>query len=146
MIVVAIIGILAAIGIPIYTNYVHRAKQVEAKTLLLTLKVEEEQFRAENNCYALVVANDLPETNRLDANNSYYDVAVLQGADTATCPNGSDLANDFQTVVTGNLAGGVDYWGISDRIPAPVHCDGRPSYTADQTAACAGYTAIVIEY
>lgn len=148
MIVVAIIGVLAAIAVPIYTNYVHRSKQVEAKALLMTIKAEQEQFRAENSCYTLDVVTDLPDSNRLDMNNNYYDMSPLQGTSTVACPNGSNRAGDFQAVVTATLATGhpLDVWGVSDRIPAAIHCDGRASYTPDQTAACAGNVTTELEF
>jgi type IV pilus assembly protein PilA len=51
MIVVAIIGLLAAIGIPNYVKFQCRAKQTEAKSSLKTLYVAEETYRAEFNDY-----------------------------------------------------------------------------------------------
>lgn len=44
MIVVAIIGILGAVAIPLYTGYTNRAKQVEAEEQLMTLASAEEDY------------------------------------------------------------------------------------------------------
>ncbi|HLF87841.1 MAG TPA: prepilin-type N-terminal cleavage/methylation domain-containing protein [Anaerolineales bacterium] len=148
MVVVSIIIVLAAIAIPLYSNYVYRGKQVEAKTLLMTLKVEQEQFRAENNCYTTNVVN-LPETNRLYPRNRVYITApVITGAvNTTGCAAGLSPVDDFKAVVTGTLASGhaVDRWGISDTIPAAVHCDSRWVGGSPEAIAC-GSTTTEMEY
>lgn len=51
MIVVAIIGVLAAIAIPNFLNYQCKAKQAEAKTNLGNIRTAQEAFRAENDTY-----------------------------------------------------------------------------------------------
>jgi type IV pilus assembly protein PilA len=51
MIVVAIIGILAAIAIPNFMNYQCKAKQTEAKSLLGSIRVAQEAYRAEWDKY-----------------------------------------------------------------------------------------------
>ena len=48
MIVVAVIGILAGIAYPSYTDYILRAKRGDAKTGLLSLQLAQEKYRA--NC------------------------------------------------------------------------------------------------
>jgi prepilin-type N-terminal cleavage/methylation domain-containing protein len=153
MVVVAIIATLAAIAIPIYTNYIYRGKQVEAKTLLMSIKVEEEQYRAENNCYTTSIAN-LAESNNLFLNNRAYGsgatpagTATITGSSVAPCAV-AGFPDDFKAVVTGKLASGhaTDRWAISSLIPAPVHCDTRTTYTVDQTAACSSGTTTEMEY
>ena len=52
LIVIAIIGILAAIAIPTYVGQQKRAVRTEAYTNLQTLRLLEEQFFAENGGYA----------------------------------------------------------------------------------------------
>ena len=51
MIVVAIIGILAAIAIPNFIRYQLRSKTTEAKTVIGGIKTSEEAFRAEYDDY-----------------------------------------------------------------------------------------------
>ena len=51
LIVIAIIGVLAAIAIPTYTGQTKRAARTEAYTNLQTLRLLEEQYYAENGCY-----------------------------------------------------------------------------------------------
>ncbi len=51
MIVVAIIGILAAIAIPNFMNYQCKAKQSEAKSNLGTIRTNQEAYRAEYDTY-----------------------------------------------------------------------------------------------
>ena len=51
MIVVAILGILAAIAIPIYNGYITAAKRSEAKTNLQQLRLLLEQYYSENGKY-----------------------------------------------------------------------------------------------
>lgn len=52
MIVVAIIGILAAIAIPNFMNYQCKAKQSEAKSNLGTIRTNLEAYRAEFDSYS----------------------------------------------------------------------------------------------
>jgi prepilin-type N-terminal cleavage/methylation domain-containing protein len=51
LIVVAIIGILAAVAIPAYIGQQTRAARTEAYTNLQSLRLLEEQYYAENGCY-----------------------------------------------------------------------------------------------
>jgi type IV pilus assembly protein PilA len=51
MIVVAIIGILAAIAIPNFLQYQMKSRQSEAKTNLQAIKTSEVAFQAEQSCY-----------------------------------------------------------------------------------------------
>ncbi len=57
MIVVAIIGILAAIAIPNFIRYQLRSKTTEAKVVLGGIKTSEESFRAEYDNYADTTPN-----------------------------------------------------------------------------------------
>lgn len=52
MIVVVIIGILASIAIPAYSQYVMRAKRTDATTALLQIAAAQERFYLQNNTYS----------------------------------------------------------------------------------------------
>ena len=52
LVVIVIVGILAAIAIPMYTNYMQRARRVDAKTALEQVRATQEMWRAEKGSYA----------------------------------------------------------------------------------------------
>src|SRR6476661_10123646 len=54
MIVVAIIGILAAIAIPNFLQYQMKSRQSEAKTNLMAIKTSEVSWQGERGCYLAV--------------------------------------------------------------------------------------------
>lgn len=85
MIVVAILGILAAIAVPMYRGYVTTAKRSEAKSNLETIRLLQEQYFADRRTY--VVGADttalklaLPGFEPGDPTKLYYGYKVEVGA------------------------------------------------------------------
>lgn len=63
MIVVVIVGILAAVGYPAYTNYVRRGDMQEAFTNLANTRIQLEQFYQDNRSYADLTSGTFCGTN-----------------------------------------------------------------------------------
>lgn len=122
LIVVTMIGILAAIAIPNYSAYIQRGHRAEAKAVLLQGSHWLERFRTENNRYdqsvgnvAVVLPNSL---NRSPASGTVrYNVALAVAAATYTLtaaptgPQTGDECGSFtvnqigqRTVVIGGTA------------------------------------------
>lgn len=57
MVVVAIVGLLAAIAIPAYDNYITRSRRSEAFTALETVRAAQEMYRAEKGLYQTVLGS-----------------------------------------------------------------------------------------
>ena len=103
MAVVAIVGILAAIAIFTYTSYSSRARQSDAKTILQTLRADQEQYRAEHGTYT-AVKNSLPNWPANDKAGNYYTLDNITNV----------TANTFTMRARGNIDGDatVDVWRI----------------------------------
>lgn len=71
MITVAIVGILAAIAYPSYTNYVLRGYRSEGIAMLSDAAARMERFYAQNNTYAGATLATLGITNANSPNNRY---------------------------------------------------------------------------
>jgi type IV pilus assembly protein PilE len=80
LVVIVIVGILAAIAIPVYTNYMQRARRADAKTALEQLRAAEEMYRAERGSYS----TDLVQlVNSWGVPNISGDYAILLNSSTA---------------------------------------------------------------
>ena len=79
MIVVAIVGILAAIAIPSYQNYILQSRRTSALNAIMDLASRESRYFTANNTYTSSMltlgysADPLPVT---DANSHYYDLSA----------------------------------------------------------------------
>jgi type IV pilus assembly protein PilE len=62
LVVVMIVGILSAVAIPSYTNYVTRGKVAEATSTLSALRVTMEQYYQDNRSYLNAAATCGPTT------------------------------------------------------------------------------------
>lgn len=97
MIVVAIIGILAAIAYPSYLDQVLRSNRTEGRTLLLDAAARQERFFSNNNTYATTMTalgyTQDTATSNTRSENDLYRVAV-----TTTVTNGRSL--DFTLTAT----------------------------------------------
>ncbi len=87
LIVIAIIGILAAIAIPTYLSYVNRAKDSEASTNLGAIFTDETAFNATNSMYISAGSSSGPTATGLAAGtvspvHAMYDATNTAGAGT----------------------------------------------------------------
>jgi type IV pilus assembly protein PilE len=82
MIVIAIIGILAAIAIPSYSRYVKQSRRTSAKTALLDLASREAKYYSTNNAYTNSMTNlgysSAAPIAVPDATSNYYSLSVAQ--------------------------------------------------------------------
>lgn len=62
LVVVLIIGILAGVAIPVYTQYMVRARRSDAKTVLEQVRAAQEMWRAERGTYAIDAGGNTAET------------------------------------------------------------------------------------
>jgi len=92
MMVVAIVGILAAIALPNYADYVKRGKIIEATSALSDLRTRYEQFYLDNRTYAGGCALIKPIVNNL---RSF----------TIDCPG--ETATTYSGTATGKAAEGM---------------------------------------
>lgn len=73
LVVIMIVGILAAIAVPVYTNYMQRARRADAKTALEQLRASQEMWRAERGSYSLDLA-ELSKTMGVPTKSGDYDI------------------------------------------------------------------------
>ncbi len=96
MIVVAIIGILASIAIPLYTGHVKKARRAGAISSLQTVALYEEKCMAEKGTYTSVAAleNSFGMTN---PDTEYYTISLFYLSNTSfiaqATPKGSQAGD-----------------------------------------------------
>ena len=99
LMVVAIIGVLAAVAIPSYRNNLLTSRRAEAKSVLLQVASDQERFYSANNSYstnAQPLAN--PAVATRNSENSFYVVTVAAcGAGIASCFTATATAQGDQT-------------------------------------------------
>ena len=75
MIVVAIIGIIAAVGLPAYQNYTREARRTDAHASLTTMLANQERHFSDNNTYTTAITTDLGYASNLSSE-GYYQITA----------------------------------------------------------------------
>lgn len=114
MITVAVIGILAAIAYPSYTEYVTRAKRADGKAALLQVQLAEEKWRANHTSYGS--STDIGITTSPDG---HYAIAI-SGTPNAASYTFTATPSDFTDSTCGVFA---------------VNQDGKTTSTTQTTTA-----------
>jgi type IV pilus assembly protein PilE len=91
MITVAVIGILAAVAFPSYTNYIRRGKIAEATSNLSDLRLRAEKSFADNRAYNVGTWDTSPTLNA-----RYFTYSCTKAATTYTC-TATGVANQGMT-------------------------------------------------
>ena len=119
MIVVAVIALLAAIALPMYTEQVRKGKRAEAVQALGDIQLRQERWRADNPTYATMDQLTGSAANTTAYNNALrnYSISISGNTGTAyvlTATRKGDLATDPKCGnFTMTMAAGVITKGIS---------------------------------
>lgn len=81
MVVVAIVGILAAVGYPAYTEHIRQSRRVDAQTALMELVQFMERHYTTNGSYT---GASLPFTVSPKSGTAYYNLSLTSAAQTYT--------------------------------------------------------------
>ena len=116
LVVVGIVGILAAIAVPIYTNYIQRARRADAKTALQQVRAAQEMWRAEKGSYSVSVA-ELQNTMGAPATtiSPFYAWSFVAGNNGTTftaqaVPTGSQIPDGTLTINQDGVTLPADKW------------------------------------
>jgi type IV pilus assembly protein PilE len=111
MIVVAIIAILAAIAVPIYSDYITRGKLTEAQNNLSALRVQMEQYFQDNRTYAGTTSTScgvtMPTTSASNGANTVakyftYTCAITTSGYTITATGATTQTANFTFTIDQN--------------------------------------------
>jgi type IV pilus assembly protein PilE len=80
MVVVVLIGILAAIAVPAYQEYGRKARRADAKNALIALQLQQEKWRANNVQYTTTLSTLNWKTTSSDG---YYSLRITAASATA---------------------------------------------------------------
>jgi type IV pilus assembly protein PilE len=112
MVVVAILGILAAIAIPNYSEYVNRGRRADAKAALLQIAQWQERTRTQTNAYATTLPNNLARVPADAGQVQSYAITINNGANansyTLTAGRAGNMARD----VCGDFT--LNHLGVQD--------------------------------
>ena len=96
MVVVAIVGMLAAIAVPAYNDYITRSRRSDAFTALETVRAAQEMYRAERGFYAGALGNLAGCGEDMAGGNYTVSVArTTNTAYTATADSQDKQSGDF---------------------------------------------------
>lgn len=107
MIVIVVIGILAAIAVPGYRRYLIRSQRSEAKIGLMQLQTAQEKFYLQNNAYTTNITGAPPaglglqnvtETGKYDLAVALVDATAQAYTATATPRTGGGQTDDTQCI------------------------------------------------
>jgi type IV pilus assembly protein PilE len=120
MIVIVIVGVLAAIALPAYQDYAQRARRADAKTSLLEVQMAMEKWRANNATYT----TDMTDLGYSAATNNaskegYYILDLPSAASAAAytiqaAPTGIQAGDDCGTFTITVNNGGESYTAGGD--------------------------------
>ena len=116
MIVVAIVGLLAAVAIPAYDNYITRSRRADAFTALETVRAAQEMYRAERGFYAGAIGSLAGCVSTMAGDN--YTISITRTDNThytalAAATVGGKQANDKYRQFRKNQDGTQDYYDTS---------------------------------
>jgi prepilin-type N-terminal cleavage/methylation domain-containing protein len=117
MIVIVIIGVLAAVAVPIYNNNVRKAKMSEADAALGSIRTQLRVYYGENGSYPVatdqyVITADWADVRSGELTGTYFTDSSYQytgdGTDyTISCAAGSILDSDRTLDQDGAFGGGI---------------------------------------
>jgi type IV pilus assembly protein PilE len=110
LITVAIIGILASVAYPSYTEFVKRSNRSEAQRELLRYANLQEQVYVDSRSYAADMTGLGASTTTIETESGNYDISVQAGS-TATTFTLQAVAKSTQTSDTGCTSLTVDQIG-----------------------------------
>ncbi len=129
MIVVVIIGILAALAIPRFMQATTKSKQSEAKQILKQIYTMQRAYRQESNPATYAHNGDTRAAGTV-----FADIGVEIGDNAAYSYEMTAAANSFSCTATANLDddAAIDSWTIDETGDLAPDCDD-----VVETAACA---------
>jgi type IV pilus assembly protein PilE len=105
LIVVAVIGILAAIAIPSYLDYVRKSRRSDALTALGNARLAQEKYRANNSSYGTAAQIAIGSTSP----DGYYNITVSNNTSTTYTitadPTGAQAGDSACDPITVNETG-----------------------------------------
>lgn len=128
LITVAIIGILATIAYPVYTDSVRKGRRAEAITDLYSIQLAQEKWRANNTTYGTLANVWGTVTTSPSTGTAYYDLALT-----------NNTATGYTLTATAKSAGGQNQDKANGVTCTPLTItQNGPTYSPVGQTACWG--------
>lgn len=113
MVVVAIIGILSALAVPAYQDYVTRGKIPEATSALANDRIQLEQYFQDNRRYSTVAGGTTCGGTRPTSTNFTISCIATDSTYTVTATGANSMSGFTYTINQSNTKTSTTSWGNS---------------------------------